>query len=251
MRTILTTLVIMLCAASFTFAQQDDALLKVKAAVQEAAVSGDVAALKAARELASVTAQTSSRKAVALYYVGYANYTLANHPSEKETKEQNIDAGIAALEEAVKLETTFADAHALLSSLYGQKASAGMMNGMKFGSKSSIAMERAFALAPNNPRALILDGISFYFKPAMWGGDKQKALANLQKACELVEQGAAAAKEAVMPDWGHAEAFAWKGLMFAKAEDNDNAKAAYERALQLAPNYNWVKFVLLPKVAAK
>jgi hypothetical protein len=38
--------------------------------------------------------------------------------------------------------------------------------------------------------------------------------------------------------------------MFTDGEDLDNAKAAYERALQIAPNYAWVKFVLLPKLTA-
>jgi tetratricopeptide (TPR) repeat protein len=265
MRTFLTTLVVMLFASTFAstftstlaFAQTDEtALLKAKQTVQAAAISGDATMLKAARELAqaSVTQTTEpSKKAAALYFVGYANYSLVNLPSEKESKEQNTDAGIVALEEAVKLEPAFADAHALLGSLYGQKAGGGMMAGMKYGQKSAVTMERAITLQPKNPRILMLEGVSLFFKPAMWGGDKQKALTNLQRACELAEQGACAAKEATMPDWGHADVFAWKGVMFAKSDeaDTDNAKAAYERALQLQPNYNWVKYVLLPKLSAK
>lgn len=256
MPTILTTLAIMLFTSVITFAQNEETLLKAKEAVQKAAIIGDVTALKAARELAQAAAtQTaqSNKKAAALYFVGYAQYSLANLPSEKATSEQNTDAGIAALEEAVKLEPAFADAHALLGSLYGQKAAGGMMAGMKYGQKSAVTIERAITLQPKNPRILLLEGISLFFKPAMWGGDKQKALGNLQRACELAEQGACAAKEAFMPDWGHADVFAWKGMMFAKSEeaDTDNAKAAYERALQIAPNYNWVKYVLLPKLSAK
>jgi tetratricopeptide (TPR) repeat protein len=256
MRTILTTLVVMLLSSAFAFSQSDDAVLKAKDAVQKAAITGEATALKAARDLAqeSVTQTTEpSKKAAALYFVGYAHYSLVNLPSEKESKEQNADAGIVALEEAVKLEPAFADAHALLGSLYGQKAGGGMMAGMKYGQKSAVTMERAITLQPKNPRILMLEGISLFFKPAMWGGDKQKALTNLQRACELAEQGACAAKEATMPDWGHADVFAWKGVMFAKSDeaDTDNAKAAYERALQLQPNYAWVKFVLLPKLTTK
>ncbi len=256
MPTILTNLVLMLCSAFALFAQNDEAVLKAKSAVQEAAISGDANALKAARELALAAAPQvtqPSKKAHALYFVGYANYSLVNLPSEKESSEQNADAGIAALEEAIKLEPAFADAHALLGSLYGQKAAGGMMAGMKYGQKSAVTMERAITLQPKNPRILLLEGVSLFFKPAMWGGDKQKALGNLQRACDLAEKGACAAKEATMPDWGHADVFAWKGVMFAKSDeaDTDNAKAAYERALQLQPNYAWVKYVLLPKLGAK
>lgn len=256
MLTILTTLALMLLTSITAFAQNDEPLLKAKADVQKAAIAGDATALKAARELAQAAAtQTTepNKKAAALYFVGYANYSLVNLPSEKDTKEQSADAGIAALEEAVKLEPAFADAHALLASLYGQKAAGGMMAGMKYGQKSSVTMERALALQPQNPRILMLEGVSLFFKPAMWGGNKQKALTNLQRACELAEQGSCAAKEAFMPDWGHADVFAWKGVMFARSDeaDIDNAKAAYERALQIAPDYGWVKHVLLPKLGAK
>jgi tetratricopeptide (TPR) repeat protein len=253
MRTILTTLAVMLLTSTFVVAQtnNNDAILNVKQTVQSSALSGDAAALKAARDLAQTASAQTSNKAAALYYVGYANYSLAVLPSEKASSEQHTDAGITALEEAIKLDPTFADAQAVLASLYGRKAGSGMMAGMQYGPKSTSTMERAIALAPQNPRVLMLEGISLYFKPAMWGGDKQKALANVQKACELSEKGACASTDAALPDWGHAEVFAWKGVMFAKGEDLDNAKAAYERALQLQPNYAWVKFVLLPKLAAK
>ncbi|MBL7992692.1 MAG: hypothetical protein JNN25_14735 [Candidatus Kapabacteria bacterium] len=255
MRTLIATLVFVLLAGTFSFAhntqsaQSNDPLVKTKEAVQSAALVSDAAALKAARDLALSTVSTSPRKAVALYYVGYANYSLSVLPTEKANSEQHADAGIAAMEEAIKLDPTFADAHALLASLYGRKASGGMAAGMKYGGKSSSAMQRAITLAPNNPRILMLQGISLYFTPAMWGGSKEKALANLQKACELAEGGACTSTDAVLPDWGHAEVFAWKGVMFSDSDDMDNAKAAYDRALQLAPNYSWVKFVLLPKLS--
>lgn len=254
MHTTLATLALMLLTSISLFAQTDDAVLKAKEAVQKAAVMGETAALKAARELAQAAATQTiepSKKAAALYFIGYANYSLVNLPSEKESKEQNTDAGVAALEEAVKLEPAFADAHGLLGSLYGQKAAGGMMAGMKYGQKSTASLERASLLSPENPRILMLRGIGLYYTPAMWGGDKQKALTNLQRACECAEKGACAAKEATMPDWGHADVFATKGMMFADQDDKENAKAAYDRAVQLQPNYSWVKNVLLPKLSAK
>jgi tetratricopeptide (TPR) repeat protein len=256
MRTFLVTLVIMLWTSipSFAFAETGDALVQVKKAVQEATLTGDAAALKAARDLAQSVVQQTPHKAAALYYLGYAQYSLAVLPGEKASSEQHTDAGIAALEDAIKLDPPFADAHALLASLYGRKASGGVMAGMKYGQKSSTSMERAITLSPQNPRVLMLHGISLYFTPALWGGDKQKAIANLKKACDLAEKGACASTDAVLgailPDWGHAEAFAWKGVMFADGKDIDNAKAAYERALQLQPQYAWVKFVLVPKLSA-
>ena len=114
MRTLIATLVFVLLAGTFSFAhntqsaQSNDPLVKTKEAVQSAALVSDAAPLKAARDLALSTVSTSLRKAVALYYVGYANYSLSVLPTEKANSEQHADAGIAAMEEAIKLDPTFA-----------------------------------------------------------------------------------------------------------------------------------------------
>ncbi|MCS6808135.1 MAG: hypothetical protein RML40_05830 [Bacteroidota bacterium] len=252
MRTFLATYTLFLALGStYTCAQSDEKLMKAKELAQKAAIAGDVTKLNIALEHAEEAAKQSSHRANALYYCGFIRYHLCMLPSEKDARERHTDEGIAALEEAISLEPNFADAHALLGSLYGVKAGLGMINGIKYGSKSTSSMERALALVPNNPRVLILHGISLYYTPAMWGGNKEKALMVLQKACELAEQGACIPEKPFSPDWGHAEAFAWKGAIFAGMGDSEYAKAAYERALQIAPDYAWVKHILVPKLGAK
>jgi hypothetical protein len=106
---------VMLCTSisSFAFAETGNALLQVKKAVQEATLTGDATALKAARDLAQNVVQQTPHKATALYYLGYAQYSLAVLPGEKASIKQHTDVGIAALEDAIKLEPPFADAHAL------------------------------------------------------------------------------------------------------------------------------------------
>ncbi|MCS3785375.1 tetratricopeptide repeat protein [Salinibacter ruber] len=51
-----------------------------------------------------------------------------------------------------------------------------------------------------------------------------------------------------MPSWGHAEAHAWVGVAHMEAERYDPARTAFETALDLNPDYGWVRSVLLPRL---
>nr|WP_279311490.1 tetratricopeptide repeat protein [Salinibacter ruber] len=51
-----------------------------------------------------------------------------------------------------------------------------------------------------------------------------------------------------MPSWGHAEAHAWVGVAHMEAERYDPARTAFKTALDLNPDYGWVRSVLLPRL---
>jgi Tfp pilus assembly protein PilF len=53
-----------------------------------------------------------------------------------------------------------------------------------------------------------------------------------------------------MPDWGKAEVHAWIGLAHLDRDETILARKAFERALQIDPDYGWVRYVLLPKVTS-
>jgi predicted TPR repeat methyltransferase len=66
--------------------------------------------------------------------------------------------------------------------------------------------------------------------------------------------GFAAAPPTDGPHWGHTEALTWLGFARQKTGDLAAARAAWQQALAIEPNYAWVKFALLPsldKPAAK
>lgn len=191
----------------------------------------------------------ADQKALALYYAGYACYRLTNAIQDATQKEALMDVGIKHLEACIGLDKGFADGYALLAGLYGRKAGMGMMNSMKYGAKSSETMQAAFKLAPNNPRAMIMSGSSLYFRPAMFGGDKKKAVELWQRAAQILDGTPKA--ETPQPNWGHEEAYAWLGQAFADEGNTDAAKASYERALEINPDYGWVKYALLPALAKK
>lgn len=190
-------------------------------------------------------------EALVRYYLGYCDYRLATFYQQNQNQDllgKHLDEAIAHLEEATKLNNKFADAYALLSSCYGQKIGLAPMLGMALGPRASLAMQSALKLAPNNPRTILLDAIGTYYKPPMFGGSKETALAGFKRAAELFDQ--EQNPDPLQPDWGRPEAYAWIGVAYLDKNDNARARVALERALALAPDYGWVKNYLYPKAVA-
>ena len=190
-------------------------------------------------------------RAQAHYFVGLAGYRLRTLPSDldDDQKENYLDEAINHLKKAIGVKSNFAEAHALLSGCYGMKASGGMFAGMKYGPKSNTQMDKALELAPDNPRVLILDGTGLFFTPSMFGGDTEKAITQFQESAK--QFGEFTPEDATMPHWGRVEVYAWLGQAYEEDEQYDEAKKAYEKALELDPDYGWVKNYLLPKLVEK
>lgn len=191
---------------------------------------------------------TPEQRALAWYYIGYARLSVSNLCIENE-KELNINRAIAALEQCVHINKEFADGFALLSAAYGQKAGLGLFSAMQFGLKSNSMMDKALALAPENPRVQLLYGVATYYKPSIVGGSKKKGAEILRKANQLFMSQAPAINEpSPLPTWGLADSFAWLGVVAIDAGDKPRAKHYLDRALTIAPNYAWVKTELYAKL---
>jgi tetratricopeptide (TPR) repeat protein len=188
-------------------------------------------------------------EAQAHYFIGLAGYRLHTLPSELDKKQKGnyLNDAVDHLKKAVSINEDFAEAHALLSGSYGLKASGGIFSGMKYGPKSNNEIDRALQLVPSNPRVLLLDGIGLLFTPSMFGGDTEKAITQFKEAAKEFEK--FTPKDETMPHWGKVEVYAWLGQAYEKQKKFELAKQAYEKALELNPDYGWVKNNLLPKLA--
>ena len=99
--------------------------------------------------------------------------------------------------------------------------------------------------APDNPRVLMIAASGLWFTPKMWGGGEDKGYAMIQRAIAMFAHDSVAPP---LPSWGAAEAYAWLGQMERKRGNIPAAKAAYQKALSLEPQYAWVSRALLPDV---
>ena len=75
-----------------------------------------------------------------------------------------------------------------------------MANGQKYGPLAGLTLEKAQRLDPENPRAIMQQGITLYFTPAQWGGDPAKGKELLEKAAQKYEVFKPASS--IHPSWG-------------------------------------------------
>lgn len=234
------------------YAQSADSLMQRGRHVLDRGVTtGDEGAMQQARALFERVASASDDAVWAHYYIGLANYRIAGPllDSDEERAETYLDDGIDHLQAAVDSRPDLAEGYALLGTLYGMKAQGGAIRGMRYGPRADEALARARTLAPDNPRVLLLNAVSLLNKPSRWGGDREKAVAALQRALQHFES-APPARDGLQPQWGHADAYAWLGIAHMKADRAEQARTAFEHALTIRPGYAWVESELLPQLSA-
>lgn len=216
----------------------------VRVVADRAYIVGDTAGFSMAFRLAQRSLTAFPDDAMLLHLQGYIRYRQAQ-------RIRDFDLALPVYEEAVSLLERSAalrplpETYALLASATGSMIGDSMMRGIRFGMRASRAEERADELGAENPRVLLLRAVSAWYKPSAFGGGEEKARALLQRA---LRNFAADAPPRPMPQWGHAEAYAWLGQMELKAGNRNAARAAYAKALSLAPGFAWVQYVLLPSV---
>ena len=175
------------------------------------------------------------------YYLGYTEYSLgyayAHTDTDKAT--DHVEAAQTALLQAVKIDPGFAEAEALLSSCYGIEIGLHPFRGMFLGAKTGKHMARAAQLAPDDPRVILLQAISDFQTPGMFGGDKQRALEGFHKALAAFDT--YHATDSKTPTWGKALTYNWLGFAESNAGQKQAARTDYAKALELVPDYKLVQ----------
>lgn len=121
------------------------------------------------------------------------------------------------------------------------------MQGMFLGPKSSSIIEKAKKLNPNSTLVWKIYAGSKLFTPEMWGGDVKEAIKAFETAVKLYES----KPEALTDNWLYLDTLAFLGQAYVKDEQTKKAIDIYEKALQVEPEFNYVKKALLPKAKEK
>jgi tetratricopeptide (TPR) repeat protein len=164
------------------------------------------------------------------YYVGLLAYRLSLLVDKSEVHKQAQQC-VGALDQAVRIQSDFADALALQSACLGVLSEKSSWH-TPFGAPKSVAqLRKALQLAPKNPRVLLLDALADYGRAeaATRSCDKFKSTAAVFDAERVdVDQ---------IPGWGAAEAYMWLGRCYLDRGDVVPARDALERALLIAPEF--------------
>lgn len=132
---------------------------------------------------------------------------------------------------------TGATERARIDALYGElwAIKATCLAGSLLGSAGK-ARDTAAELAPQSPRVRLLAAIHAA-EDAKSARELEAASRQLQSATKAFEY--AKPVTAGDPEWGHAEAWAWLGHIQLQRGDRLAARESIERALVLAPDYEW------------
>lgn len=215
--------------------------------IQAARIHNDLQRMRAARATVERAIAAYPEYALLLHYNGYALFREAELLRARQAQEdeirQRLEAAAAALERSAELEP-MPETYALYSGALGQQIGfSPFILGIRLGPRSGEAMDRALELGPNNPRVWLLRGIGAMFTPGMFGGGLDKAEQYLEHAIDLFPDDRPAPPA---PAWGYADAYAWLGQVHQTNGDLEAARAAYEAALRIEPDYAWVRGFLLP-----
>jgi tetratricopeptide (TPR) repeat protein len=213
--------------------------------IEAASTRGDIEQVRGARALVERALTAFAGDPLLQHYYAYALYREANLLVGRERNEKEyralLEQADSVLEQSAS-KLALPETYALHSSVLGQLIN-NPLRGMTLGPRSSSAMDRAVELGPRNPRVWMLRGVNAMFTPAMFGGGIEKAEGYLRKAITLFTDDKPTPP---FPAWGHAEAYAWLGQVLRKQKRIDEARLAYGKALQIEPDFGWVRNVLLP-----
>jgi tetratricopeptide (TPR) repeat protein len=164
----------------------------------------------------------------ALYFYELARVDYYRSSSVRESKGHKaaasiLDQAIDEAQESLRLDERSAVAHSLLADLYGNKIGLGVgfMLGARFGPKVDAENKRALELENNNSQVLASLGRQYLHAPKMFGGDLDKAIANLQKSIER--------------DPTADETYVWLAIAYRRKGDATAADKALDEALRRNP----------------
>jgi tetratricopeptide (TPR) repeat protein len=224
---------------------------QMTARLERAALDGVTKDLRAIRsELQEQVAAAGADEAIVRYTLAYASYRMVNLPDvpDKERTDLLNDA-VTQLQQVIKRNPKDGEAHALLGSVYGlQIAQSPVIRGVTLGPRANGALDRAAEIESGNPRVLLLQGVSAFNTPAMFGGGTDKAEQYLRRS---LERFSAEPSDKAWPNWGRFDAHVWLGQTLLQRGDRTGARAEYDKARALAPNSGWLRYVLIPALEAK
>ena len=215
-----------------------------KADMYKAFNQNDLDAIKKAQALFQRASQDEDVAPHAYYYMALAEYRLASLNEDKMVK--HINNGIDYLEKMLKMDKENVEGSALLGSMVGWKAGLKPMQAMFLGPRSTRLLAAAEEADPTNPRVVLYKAISDFNTPKQFGGDKDRAIAGFQEAARLFEE--RTPKDELEPTWGHPDTYAWLGIAHVERDQKTEARAAFEKALEIDPEFSWVKHGLMPQL---
>ncbi len=222
----------------------DKAMLKAKKNLKSAMDKSDETLLLKSRGEFERILQLKEKVWLVNYYIALSDYGLATAAMVKENTEnvkKYTQSGIDVINKSIDEYPDFADAYVLLLGFNFNRWQYEQEKMQEIISASASADESAAKLDKNNPRLLMLNGISSYWTPEAFGGGSSVAMPKLEKSVDAFKTRKEPSE--LYPDWGYDWAMGYLALCLMKRNDDgdmDQAKKVIDEALVINPDSGFI-----------
>ena len=225
----------------------DSLIVRGKQMLQTGVNAGSLDTMYTARGMFERVLADTGLSAWGHYYIALADHSIANYllgrTDDKKQASLHLKSAVEHLRETLRLDPRSAEAHALLPNAYGRQIALNPVKWILLGRRTGRALEKAREIAPDNPRVVLCAALSDFNTPPVLGGSKERGMQGFRRATELFAREMPA--DPIQPEWGHSQAYAWLGIAHADRGEKEPARAAFEMALEINPEFGWVKNGLL------
>jgi tetratricopeptide (TPR) repeat protein len=193
-----------------------------------------------------------SSNTAALYGSTYVEYRLLEMSLQKGNEDlfsQYYQHSIDNAKKLISMDKYSSEGKSLLAGIYMMKIASSPLTAVTLSQEINQLLDDAEIDNPQNPMPFIIRGEMRYSTPKAFGGSYEDAAKSFNKAIAICEQNPESGL--VDKSWANLESLAWLGRSLVQLENYDAAKFAYQKALNLQPDFGWVKYVLLPEVEKK
>ena len=162
---------------------------------------------------------------------GYMGW-LVSGKQKKEAEEllNNAEKHMAILEDQGLDNARF---YSLKGAFYGFQIMLDPLKAPSLGKASMNANEKAMSLDPREPQVWMEKANMDYYRPAVFGGSKRKAVPSYEKAIELFESSSGRTRE----NWIYINCLAGLVVAYENTRKYSEAGEVYSKILQLAPSF--------------
>jgi tetratricopeptide (TPR) repeat protein len=195
----------------------------------------------AAADLFRQAATNAPASCTSYYWLGAAEFhrmlqlqSLPVTPTNTLATDQAMDASLAAVQIAVKLDERHAESHALLGTLYGMKINGNLLRGAWFGPRVARHQKKAMEFGAQNPRVRYLLG-ACQFHTATKPSAQREALTTLLLAESLFAAEVQRAGGPLEPRWGRSSCLTFIGRTYELLGQRVEAADYFRKALAEHP----------------
>ncbi|MCI0624691.1 MAG: hypothetical protein L0387_24105 [Acidobacteria bacterium] len=232
-------------------------VIAIVARIQRADYEGDRAALMRLYEELGPFASNHELAARVRYWRGFALWRRAvngfNESVDPKELEQDLTRAVDEFDASAASDPALVDAKVGAGSCLGSLIFLNQKNAervQRLAARAIQLLREAEAVAPDNPRLLLVQGgTSWYLGPER-GGGQDKAMEVYERGLEAARKYRGPRNDPLQPSWGEPELLmnlAWANLNRTTPDLHAAEKYALA-ALELVPHWHYVKDILMPQI---